>query len=97
MAVKCGTGVSFECEEAISVFRSSDWAERGFCGKCGSHLFYRLTDSNQYFIPVDIFDDQEPFLFDSQIFIDKKPQYYSFANKTKDMTEAEVFEKYAPS
>ncbi|GEM_PF-4418387 len=44
MAVNCGTNVSFEGEDNISVFNSSDWAERGFCKKCGSHLFYRLLD-----------------------------------------------------
>ncbi len=46
MAVDCGTDVSFEGEENISVFKSSEWAERGFCNKCGSHLFYRLKESN---------------------------------------------------
>ena len=42
MAVDCGTDVSFEGEENISVYSSSEWAERGFCKECGSHLFYRL-------------------------------------------------------
>jgi hypothetical protein len=26
-----------------ATFRSSDWAERGFCPACGSTLFYRVT------------------------------------------------------
>ncbi|NEQ54614.1 MAG: GFA family protein [Leptolyngbya sp. SIO3F4] len=26
-------------------FSSSDWAERGFCGRCGSSLFYRLKSN----------------------------------------------------
>ena len=97
MAVNCGTDVLFEGEDNISVFNSSGWAERGFCKKCGSHLFYRLKESQQHIIPVGLFDDQELFVFDSQVFIDKKPQFYSFANKTNDMTEAEVFEKYGVS
>ncbi len=29
-------------------------------------------------------------------FIDKKPAYYDFANSTNTLTEAQVFEKYAP-
>lgn len=97
MAVDCGTDVLFEGEECISVFNSSEWAERGFCNKCGSHLFYRLKEKNQYMMPVGLFDNQEMFVFDHQIFIDKKPSFYSFANKTKDMTEAEVFAKYGVS
>ena len=94
MAINCGTDVSFEGEENISVFNSSDWAERGFCKKCGSHLFYRLKESKEHIIPAGLFDDQGSFVFDNQVFIDKKPPFYSFANKTDDMTEAEVFEKY---
>ena len=34
--------------------------------------------------------------FDSQIFIDEKPEYYTFANQTTFMTGAEVFAKYGP-
>ena len=94
MAVNCGTDVSFEGEDNISVFSSSDWAERGFCSQCGSHLFYRLKQSKQYIMPAGLFEDQEMFVFDNQVFIDKKPSFYSFANKTNNMTEAEMFEKY---
>ena len=97
MEVDCGTNISFKGEENITVYNSSDWAERGFCKKCGSHLFYRLKESNQHMVPVGLFDDQEPFVFDSQVFIDKKPSFYSFANQTNDMTEAEIFEIYGPS
>ena len=25
-------------------YRSSDWAERGFCNECGSQMFYRMDD-----------------------------------------------------
>lgn len=96
MAVDCGEGdeVSFENEDNITVFNSSEWAERGFCKQCGSHLFYRLKESHQTFIPAGIFDSVESFEFDHQVFIDNKPTYYSFANKTTDMTEAEVFAQF---
>lgn len=94
MAVKCGTDVSFEGEDNIAIFDSSNWAERGFCKKCGSHLFYRLKESQQHMVPVGLFDEQDLFVFENQVFIDKKPPFYSFSNKTNDMTEAEVFEKY---
>lgn len=94
MFVNCGEDVSFEGEDNISVLNSSDWAERGFCQKCGSPLFYRLKQGKQYMIPAGLFDDQELFVFDRQLFIDKKPSFYSFADKTKNMTEAEVIEKF---
>ena len=96
LAVECGTDVSFEGEENISIFDSSEWAERGFCNKCGSHLFYRLKESKEYIMPVGLFDDDKMFIFEHQIFIDEKPAFYQFANKTREMTGAEVFAQYAP-
>ncbi len=97
MEIDCGTDVSFKGEENITVYNSSDWAERGFCKICGSHLFYRLKESQQHMIAVGLFDNQDNLDFESQVFIDKKPSFYSFSNKTKDMTEAEIFEMYGGS
>jgi hypothetical protein len=97
MEIDCGTDVTFKGEDDITVYNSSSWAERGFCKKCGSHLFYRLKESKQHMIPVGLFDDQENIIFDSQVFVDKKPLFYSFSNKTNDMTEAEIFEMYGSS
>ena len=96
MEVDCGTEVSFSGEDKISIFDSSQWAQRGFCSQCGSHLFYQLKGTGQYMIPVGLFDD-EGFVFDHQVFIDEKPFYYHFTNKTKDMTGQQVFELFAPS
>ena len=96
LAIDCGTDVGFEGEESISVYPSSDWAERGFCARCGSHLFYRLKESGQYIMPVGLFDELETPVFDHQVFIDSKPGWYDFANETKNMTGEEVFAMYAP-
>ena len=97
LAVECGSEVSFRAEENIGIYQSSEWAERGFCKKCGSHLFYRLKQNNQYYIPVGIFDNDEGFVFEHQVFIDEKPEYYSFANETKNMTGAELFAQFTTS
>ena len=97
MEIDCGTDIAFEGEDAIKVYQSSDWAERGFCSECGSHLFYRLKESNQHMVPAGLFDNQEQFVFASQVLIDQKPAFYSFSNKTQDLTEAEVFELFGAS
>ena len=97
MAVDCGTEVTFEDEGTVAVFNSSEWADRGFCSKCGSNLFYRIKGSNQYIMSAGLFDNEEAFVFDNQVFIDEKPSYYCFSNETENMTGAEVFAKYAPS
>lgn len=95
MTVDCGTDVLFEGQQHITIFDSSEWAERGFCKQCGSHLFYRLKESNQHFMPVGLFDEQQQFVFDHQVFIEEKPSLYCFTNKTNDMTGAEIFALYA--
>lgn len=96
LAVDCGNDVTFEGKENVSVFNSSAWAERGFCKQCGSHLFYRLKDPVLYVVPVGLFDNKPPIVFDHQIFIEQKPAFYSFANETANLTGAEVFAKFAP-
>ncbi len=62
-----------------------------------THIFYRLLATQEYFLPAGIFQDDIEFEFKEQIFIDKKPSYYEFANKILNMTEAEVFAKFASS
>ena len=94
LAIDCGTEVSIEGKEHMTVYDSSAWAERGFCSRCGSHLFYRIKANQQYAIPAGLFDEDPAVDFDHQVFIDEKPAYYSFAQKTSDMTGAEVFAKY---
>lgn len=95
LTVDCGTEVVVIGEEHVSVFDSSQWAERGFCNQCGTHLFYRLKDNGQYMAPAGLFEDAT-FVFDHQVFIDEKPSYYGFENKTQNLTGAEVFEMFAP-
>jgi hypothetical protein len=97
MVVDCGTDVIFEGDENIKIFDSSDWAERAFCTNCGTHLFYRLKESNQHIMPVGLFENDDAFVFNHQVFIEQKPSYYCFSNETEDMTGEELFAKYAPS
>jgi len=93
-AVDCGVEASIEGEDKINVFDSSEWADRGFCSRCGTHLFYRLKQTGQLMVPAGLFDDDSRLEFEHQVFIDEKPGYYTFANKTHDMTGAEVFALY---
>ena len=95
-ALECGSEVSFEGADSISVFGSSEWAERGFCSRCGTHLFYRLKKGGFYIVPVGLFDDGEDWVLKQQIFIDEKPSFYAFANETPTLTGAEVFALHAP-
>ncbi|WP_418321345.1 GFA family protein [Piscinibacter sakaiensis] len=95
LAVHCGPDVKFEGGEHIAVYPSSDWAERAFCKRCGSHLYYKLLATGEYFVPAGLFDSND-FEMASQIYIDKKPDYYAFANRTPMLTEQQVIEQFSP-
>ena len=90
LSVRCESEVVFEGEDSISRYSSSAWADRGFCKHCGTHLYFRLKENGHHFIPAGLFDDQEHFTLDRQVYIDNKPAYYSFANDTENITEAEI-------
>lgn len=81
-------------EENVGVYATSDWAERGFCRRCGTHLFYRLKSGEHYAIPAGLLGDAAPWTLALQIFTDDKPDYYDFANPMRSMTGAEVFEAF---
>lgn len=88
--------VTFEGEGNITRFRSSDWAERGFCSKCGSNLFYRILDSSEYQIAAGLIGGQPELRLTLQVFIDSKPPFYTLADKTRIMTGEEVYAAFAP-
>lgn len=95
LTIEGGSEAKLSGEEFVSVYSSSEWAERGFCKRCGTHLFYRLKNSNFWNFSFGLFKETDDFKFHVQIFVDSKPPCYDFANKTEMMTEAEVFAKFA--
>lgn len=90
--VESAGDIKFVGEENLSVFSSSEWAERGFCKVCGTNLFYRLKDKKLNFCNFNLgtIDNHHEFKFTAQIYIDSKPDNYAFSNETKNMTEKEV-------
>ncbi|MGB5484206.1 GFA family protein [Parasphingorhabdus sp.] len=93
LEIDCGTDVLIKGAEKISVYNSSDWAERAFCSACGTNLFYRLKGTGEHMVCAGIFDDadNDSLTFKTQVFIDEKPAYYSFAEDTDNMTGEELF------
>ncbi|ATL99845.1 aldehyde-activating protein [Aeromonas sp. CA23] len=93
-AVHCGKDVRFS-GMAPATYRSSEWAERGFCPTCGTHLFYHLLPTDEYIVPAGLFL-RDDFQLASQIFIDEKPDFYELKNETPTLTGQQVFEQFAP-
>ena len=90
-----GKNIRFEGEDAIKTYKSSDWAERGFCSRCGSSLFYRITlegrNQGATALAVGALDDPSGLPLDEEVCIDRKPDGYAFAGEHKQLTEAEMF------
>ena len=93
--------VTWDGEDNIACFQSSDWAERANCRVCGSALFYRVTadgpGAGEMELPVGAFDTPDGLTFDSEIYIDLKPDSYSFAGDRKRMTRAQTYEHFGIS
>ncbi|MBZ0130388.1 MAG: GFA family protein [Rhodobacteraceae bacterium] len=92
--------IAVEGGDNIARIQSSAWAERAWCGKCGSGLWYRVTAEGSLYgnteIPVGLLDDTTGMSLVSEIFHDVRCQGFDLANDTRKMTRAEVFAKYAP-
>lgn len=53
-----------------------------------------ILRDEKYIVPVGLFDIDDNLFLEHQIFTEKKPEYYSFSQKTKNMTGAEVFAEF---
>lgn len=93
LSLKLVTDPEFDGEDEVQRYRSSDWAERGFCRKCGTHLFYYFRPKRGYSFTAGLFGGAGGFDFTEEIFIDSKPDYYDFAGTRERLTEAEVMAK----
>ena len=87
-------GVTWEDEAHLKVYKSSEWAERGFCDICGSSLFWRLTAEGPMqgllSLSAGSLDRFEGLNFVNEVYIDHKPDSHAFAGERTRMTEAEV-------
>lgn len=92
--------VTWQGEDFITRFQSSPWAERGFCRRCGTGLFFHMTEKNDFSggidMPLGIFDDPNGFAISHEIFIDIKPDSFAFegAAGRKQLTRAECVAKF---
>jgi hypothetical protein len=93
--LECGNDVRFAAEAPVAAFRSSDWAERVFCTKCGTPLVWRMHDGSHNIVSVEAFaGGAGGRRLAGEIFIDEKPAYYTLAADVPKLTGAEVFAEF---
>jgi hypothetical protein len=94
VGVQCGSDVEIEGEANVVRYRSSEWAERGFCGRCGSNLFYRYLPLDNHSFSAGLLPDDALLPLSEEIFIDEKPAYYAFDADSEKLTGPEVMAKF---
>ncbi len=62
--------------DGLKWYKSSNWGERGFCGDCGSPLFWKLQGTEDYSFLVGSLDGDPTLKGGKHIFVDDKKSYY---------------------
>lgn len=70
----------FRRDEGLKWYRSSDHARRGFCGACGSSLFWEVTGSEVISIAAGALDRPTGLRQSKHIFVADKGDYYDIAD-----------------
>ena len=82
-------------DEGLTWYQGTPWAQRGFCSKCGSSLFWRFAQEPEgmLIVSVDALEDEGDFTLDRHIYSDARPDRYDFADDCPRVTEAELMKE----
>lgn len=62
-------------------YRASDYAARGFCGECGSVLFWKLDNGNHTSFTSGSIDGDTGLKIEGHIFCNYKGDYYEIPDE----------------
>ncbi|SED68194.1 Uncharacterized conserved protein [Rhizobiales bacterium GAS191] len=71
---------ALESEETLRWYRSSEDAERGFCSRCGSNLFWRKVGGKVMSITAGTLDRPTGLRMKYHIFCESKSDYYDLTD-----------------
>lgn len=72
--------VTIQGQEAITWFAASSQAERGFCSRCGSALFWHWHGRDRLSILAGSLDEPTGLALIGHIFVGEKGDYYEIAD-----------------
>ena len=75
-----GDNLSFTASNTLKWFEASDIARRGFCGACGSFLFWQHNDEDTISISMGAFDAPTGLHLARHIFVADKGDYYDITD-----------------
>jgi hypothetical protein len=71
----------FTSKENLNWYKSSKFAKRGFCRKCGASIFFKKLNDNKISISAGMLDNSTRLKSISNIFLEDKLSYYNLDNK----------------
>lgn len=72
--------ITFQKQQSLCWYNSSDSAQRGFCSVCGSNLFWKPTHGKYMSIFAGTLDQPTGIKAKEHIYIDSAGDYYSIAD-----------------
>ena len=75
-------------------FQSSEWAERGFCGTCGSTLWYGTIEDGVRHPSAGLFDDAAGGEMKMEFFADECPHGYALAGDHRKLSTEETIKMF---
>ncbi len=69
-------GFTLTRADGLKHYRASETAQRGFCGRCGSSLFWEPDHGKHISIMAGAFDDTEGLVMGGHIFVSSRGRYY---------------------
>lgn len=81
--------------DSLVVYRSSAFAERGFCGRCGTHIFHRPQDGHELAVSAGMFPSAN-LQIAREICFDEKPPFYEFVAKSEQRSSASLAREWLP-
>lgn len=76
-------------------YRSSDWAERGFCPECGSTLWYGTLHDGARHLAAGLFDNAAGGRLQIEYFADMCPEGYGFAGDHRRLSTEETIAMFS--
>ena len=75
--------ISFISKTTLKWFKSSSFAKRGFCSKCGASIFYKIKKGNNISISAGMFSNPTKLKTQANIFIKGKLDFYKLDLKLR--------------
>lgn len=79
--------LSFRTDRGLKWYRSSDASRRGFCGECGSVLFFEDIGDNRISVLVGALDDPGDLAIAAHIYVDDKPGWYEIGGSVAQLPQ----------